>query len=89
MRNQGTNSLLAEGGNLQSQGRGQLMDANRSAEGSRNTAFEYNQAQPYKYQTESWNNFMKGTSENIWKMLDAQKAAGLIKNSNSADSLDL
>jgi len=83
-RNQGVNSLLAESGNLQSQGRSQLMGANQQGEAARDKAFEYNQAQPFKYQTESIDNMVKGTSQNLWKMLDAQKAAGIMKEANSS-----
>lgn len=74
-RNTANQNLSNQNAQYQMAGRGQLMAANNNYENAYNTAFEYNQAYPNAYQTQSMNNLLQGYGNNFYKMLDSARAA--------------
>lgn len=76
-------NLLGTSGQLQMQGRNQLMGANLNAIDEQDKAWNYNINQPYQNRVAANRELIKGTSENFWKLLDSLHARNLLTQDNT------
>lgn len=79
-KNLAAQAYLGQNAQLQTQGRQQLMGANMNAIDEQDKGWNYNINQPYQNLVQGNREIMKGSTENIWRLLDSLKAQGYLKN---------